>query len=315
MADHANGLAQLEFIQRRQLSGHLSGQHTNILQAFGLAMRPGVPDAAADAARRLDALCPPLERNQEALERNQEALKRNQEARDYIWHVWEVLFYIAASADVSDQVHFSLLAVLKELEQMTRGQLDANEPSHDQRVWGDLPYIATCFDALYSLPDYETAERTEQFAQNWYKLAIFGARALAARVLGPYQEVISTLESALETDLNARPVAEMMQVEWNVKLACAWLAHGSAMPLLRWAQENMDDGDVEHQTNTFSTGPLYHGPAIVCFERWEFWLHRLDELANQESGLSQETRQTALDTAQTMREAGDALAGQPLVPI
>ena len=93
-----------------------------------------------------------------------------------------------------------------------------------------------------------------------------------------------TIRFGLEEDLNARPAAEMMQAEWSVKLACAWLAYGSAMPLLSWAQENLDDGNVEHQTNSFAPGPLYHGPAIVCFERWQFWLHRLDELANQESG-------------------------------
>jgi len=100
----------------------------------------------------------------------------------------------------------------------------------------------------------------------------------------------------------------MVQAEWSVKFACAWLVHGSAMPLLRRAQENMDDGNLEHKTNWFRPGPLYHGPAIVCFERWQFWLHRLDELANQESGLSQETRQSALNAARTMRETGDLLA-------
>jgi hypothetical protein len=109
MADNANGLAQLELIRQRELSE----QETGILQAFGLAMRPGVLDAAADAARRLDALCPPLE--------------CEQEARDYIWSVWGVMFYIAASRDVSDQVHFSLVAVLQELKQITRGSVGVDE--------------------------------------------------------------------------------------------------------------------------------------------------------------------------------------------
>ena len=149
MVDNANGLAQLELIRRRELSG----QETDILQAFGLAIRPGVPSAAADAAGRLDGLCPPLE--------------SDQEARNYIWGVWEVLFYIAASADVPDQVHFSLVAVLHELKQKTRGKLEGDEvrtrvaslngpdcSSTDsfltqQRVWGDMYNIATCFDVHY----------------------------------------------------------------------------------------------------------------------------------------------------------------------
>ncbi len=118
------------------------------------------------------------------------------------------------------------------------------------------------------------------------------------------------IQSGLEQDLSARPVAEMAQAEWSVKFACAWLAHGSAIPLLQWAQENMDDGNIETRTNTFDAGPLYDGPAIVCFERWQFWLHRLDELANQEFGLSQETRQSARDAAQAMKEAEGTVASR-----
>ncbi|KAK3896408.1 hypothetical protein C8A05DRAFT_40064 [Staphylotrichum tortipilum] len=172
MADNANSLAQLEIIQERALSE----RETDILQAFGLAMRPGVLDAAADAAHRLDSLCPPLE--------------------------------------------------------------------YDR-----------------------------------------------------------------EHDLNVRPVAEMIQAEWSIKIACAWLAHGSAMPMLEWAVENMEDSEAEYGVNSFTPGPLYHGPDLVSPERWEFWLYRLDQLANQESGLSQEIWQSALDAAQAMRGAGEALAG------
>jgi hypothetical protein len=109
MAANANGLAQLELIQKRELSE----QETNILQAFSLAMRPGVPDAAAEAARQLDALCPPLE--------------RDKEARDYIWSVWDIMFDIAASPDATDEVHFSLVAVLRELAQISRGHFNHDE--------------------------------------------------------------------------------------------------------------------------------------------------------------------------------------------
>ncbi|KAK3904058.1 hypothetical protein C8A05DRAFT_32195 [Staphylotrichum tortipilum] len=137
-------------------------------------------------------------------------------------------------------------------------------------------------------------------AEKWHRLAISGACALAAEVLSPYDELMLAIESGLEHDLN-----EMVQPEWSVKLACAWLAHGSAMPLLEWAGENMEDSNI---TKSFAPGPLYHGPNFMCFERWQFWLHRLDQLANQESGLSPETRQGALDAAQMMREAEEALA-------
>ncbi|KAK3899515.1 hypothetical protein C8A05DRAFT_36861 [Staphylotrichum tortipilum] len=288
MADNANGLAQLERIRERALSE----QETAILQALGLAMRPGVLDAAADAARRLDSLCPPLE--------------CDQEVRNYIWAVWGVMFSIAASSNAQDQVHFALVAVLQELQNTTRGQLSVGERYF---VWEDLPDIATAFDAYYADPVYEGPEQTERFAQNWHQLARFGARAFAARLLAPDYDIMLSIESGLEHDLNARPVAEMMQAEWSIKLACAWLSHGSAIPMLEWAMENMEDGNAERRVNNFTPGPLYHGSDLVSPERWEFWLYRLDQLANQESGLSQEIRQSALDAAQAMREAGKALAG------
>ena len=109
MTDNANGLAQLEMIREQALSE----RDTDILQAFGLAMRPGVPDAAADAARTLDSLCPPLE--------------YEREVRNYIWGVWQVMFWIAASSNAQDQVHIALVAVLQELKQTIRGQLSVGE--------------------------------------------------------------------------------------------------------------------------------------------------------------------------------------------
>ena len=90
-------------------------------------------------------------------------------------------------------------------------------------------------------------------------------------------------------------------VEWKIKVVCAWLTQGGAKPLLWWAKENMDHGNVEDEGNSITRGPLYHGPAIMCFDRWNFWLYRLQELAEQESGLSEETRQTAVQAVHTMR--------------
>ncbi len=109
MADNANGLAQLQRIREQKLSV----QQTCILQAFGDGMRPGGLDAAADAARRLDSLCPPLE--------------FDQEVRNYIWTVWKVLFWIAGSSDAQDQVHFALVAVLQQLKQIARGGLATDD--------------------------------------------------------------------------------------------------------------------------------------------------------------------------------------------
>ncbi len=105
-------------------------------------------------------------------------------------------------------------------------------------------------------PIYQGAEYTEQLAQNWYQLAKFGARACAAGVLAPHYNIVLTLESGLEHDLNARPVAEKIQAEWSIKLTCAWLVHGSARSMLKWALENLEDG--------YRGGGLTASPRALC---------------------------------------------------
>ena len=57
MTYNASGLEQLQLIKRRELSE----QEIAILNAFALAMPPGALDAAVEAARWLDSLCPLLE--------------------------------------------------------------------------------------------------------------------------------------------------------------------------------------------------------------------------------------------------------------
>ncbi len=108
MADNTNDLAQLERIRRRELSE----QEREILNVFALAIRPGVlqADGAVEAARQLDALCPPLD--------------QNKNAKDYIWAVWDIMLDIAGSPDVQDQVHHCLVSVLQELALIAKGQLN-----------------------------------------------------------------------------------------------------------------------------------------------------------------------------------------------
>ena len=116
MADNANGLEQLERIRRRVLSK----QEKEILNVFALAicdLDSETPNAAAEAAReaarRLDALCPPLE--------------HEKDAKDYIWAIWDIMLDVAGSPDIQDQVHHSLVSILRELKLIAKGQLNRDQ--------------------------------------------------------------------------------------------------------------------------------------------------------------------------------------------
>ncbi|KAK3308016.1 uncharacterized protein B0T15DRAFT_94137 [Chaetomium strumarium] len=287
---NAGSLAQLQLIKRRPLSE----QESNVLNAFALAIpnlhaEPGASrasDAAIEAAHRLNSLCPSLD--------------HKEDARDYLWRTWEIMLDIASSPEVEDNVHGRLLTILEELLQCAKGELD------EKRVWRDLPGLADCFDASYTNPTCEGEESfTTEAAQIWHKLSSFGARGMAAGVLAVHAQAMYAVQSALEEPLDTLSGAEVEMAGWRVKVACAWLTHG-AKPLLWWARENESYGNEEDGSNYIKRGPLYDGPAIMCIERWRFWLHRLQVLAKEESGLGEEIRVVALQTVQTMRKGEES---------
>jgi hypothetical protein len=46
----------------------------------------------------------------------------------------------------------------------------------------------------------------------------------------------------------------------------------------------------------------------MCFRRWGFWIERLEDIAkDEESGIGDQTRKSALETAKTMRRAEGAV--------
>jgi hypothetical protein len=95
---------------------------------------------------------------------------------------------------------------------------------------------------------------------------------------------------------------EITMSELKVQMACIWILHG-ARRLLCWAKDYTGDIDdpLELQAALFEGGPLYHGPPAMCLQTWGFWLSRLEELGKTDSGMSQETRDLALEAAENMR--------------
>lgn len=118
-------------------------------------------------------------------------------------------------------------------------------------------------------------------------------------MLRAYAQATDALRLALEDELS--PSSQLGIADCRVQIACSWVFHGSK-PLLWWAKDNISYTDVPSTDtkNYCMQGPLYDGPATMCFERWHFWISRFEELAKAPSGLGDHTRQLAAAAAQTM---------------
>lgn len=122
MADSESSIFHLALVKQRTASE----QEINILNAFACGMQPATPETAAEAARQLDDLCPPLE--------------QAKETKDYLWMVWEILFDIAASHDVANEIHERLMNILQSLRLCAKGDVD---------VWGvSVPLSSACTSVL-----------------------------------------------------------------------------------------------------------------------------------------------------------------------
>lgn len=142
---------------------------------------------------------------------------------------------------------------------------------------------------------------TPESAQTWRNINTFAAKCLGVGLqLGAYDHVMYALREGLEEDLSTVP--EIRIAEAKIQVACIWIVH-AAKPLLSWAIQNLGytDVKVEDDANYIEGGPLYNGPQAMCLRRWGFWIERLQELGNEELGMGEGTRKTALDTAQTMK--------------
>lgn len=132
----------------------------------------------------------------------------------------------------------------------------------------------------------------------------FGARCLGAGLEDAYADAMHALSSALEGESDV--------VDLKVLVASEWIRHASG-PLLYWARNNIGYTDVpeDDEINYVEPGPLYHGPATMCLQRWGFWQGRFEELATEASGVSEETRKAALEAARTMKKV-EASVGNTL---
>jgi hypothetical protein len=98
MAELDNPLFKLELIKKRTLS--------ELDIAILTTINRETPD---EVAYELDYYCPPLTESDDVL--------------NYLWAIWDVMFTIASSPDVTSEVHQHLMAMLQCLAKIDRGEL------------------------------------------------------------------------------------------------------------------------------------------------------------------------------------------------
>ncbi|KAK8122649.1 hypothetical protein PG984_011319 [Apiospora sp. TS-2023a] len=304
MAANEIDIRSLERIKERDFN--FSEQEWAILDIFASALQSPTPETLADAAKQIDAKCPPLQEREDILK--------------YVENVFEMVVYIASSPSVSGEWQGYLVDIIKALEQRSKGVVLFYNSHH--RLWEDSPLLGMAIDdeynGMFCLPSEATCDSTDKTSidpldmyftekekyppeelKAWRTVNSFLARLTEAEVFGPSHQVMHAMQSALEEDLGTYTHPGMK--ECRVQIACDWMQR-CAGQMLSWAQENIGITDVPAtDTETyFENGRLYKGPAAMCLPRWGFWIDRFGVIGESDSGLSEETRKAALEAMEIM---------------
>ncbi|KAF6831540.1 hypothetical protein CPLU01_06706 [Colletotrichum plurivorum] len=288
-----NNLLQLEVIKKRL---PLTDEQLAIINAFGHAMQPATEETAAEAARRLDALIPPL--------------GEEEETGDWLYRAWDLMVDLVISPDSTSHVQERLMSVLENLQQMAKGTIMID--GEEMRVWKDLPVLNEALEPCFKDPTLSAQPNafTPESVKTWLNVTAFAARLLGAYYCCYYEEAMWVMRWVLEEE----PIATPGFGECRIQAACAWIAHGSR-PLLQWALDKVGHADVPRrwdvtalkdravkiEVNRFPAGLLYNGPEIMCLQRWGFWIERFEELGNNGPYIGDDARKAALEAAESMR--------------
>ncbi|KAJ0290071.1 hypothetical protein Brms1b_000205 [Colletotrichum noveboracense] len=105
---------QHKILQSYDLDGKdITPEHIAVLKVFARGISAATPEAAKEAARQLNDLCPPL--------------NRTGEANNWMYMVWLVMLDIVADIGSKDTVQEGCIRILEELVQCAKGMMD---------VWG-----------------------------------------------------------------------------------------------------------------------------------------------------------------------------------
>ncbi|KAF4808981.1 hypothetical protein CGCSCA5_v011864 [Colletotrichum siamense] len=277
---------QDKILQSYDLDGKdITPEHIAVLKVFARGISAATPEAAKEAARQLNDLCPPL--------------NRTGEANNWMYMVWLVVLDIVADIGSKDTVQEGCVRILEELVQCAKGMMDVWGVS-DLRVWRDLPVFPIAFNEYWendptSKPGAEKLHHAD--VQSWKNISCFAARLMRSGLASDYDQAIIALRTALEEDMNTLPGF----ADCRTQVACLWIKHADKF-LLRWALDDPGRAEVAGASPSYlEAGPLYGGPATMCLQRWGFWTERLEMLGKEASVLEEDTREMALQAARTIR--------------
>ncbi|KAH0432387.1 hypothetical protein CcaCcLH18_06467 [Colletotrichum camelliae] len=276
---------QDKILQNYELDGRdITAEHIAVLKVFSRGISAATPEAAKEAARQLNDLCPPL--------------NRTEDANNWMYMVWLVMLDIVADMGSRDAVQEGCVRILEELVQCAKGMMDVW--GRNLRVWTDLPVLPIAFHEFWE-NDPTRKEGSEKLGpadvQSWKNISCFAARLMRSGLASDYDQAIMALRTALEEDISTLPGF----ADCRIQVACLWIKHASKF-LLRWALKNPGRAEVAGASPGYmEAGPLYGGPATMCLQRWGFWIERLERLGKEASVLEEDTREMALQAARTIR--------------
>ncbi|KAK2773403.1 hypothetical protein CKAH01_03863 [Colletotrichum kahawae] len=202
---------QDKILQNYKLDGRdITPEHIAVLKVFARGISAATPEAAKEAARQLNDLCPPL--------------NQTEEANNWMYMVWLVMLDIVADIGSTDAVQEGCVRILEELVQCAKGMMDVW--GRNLRVWTDLPVLPITFDEFW-----------ENDVQSWKNISCFAARLMRSGLASDYDQAIMALRTALEEDMNTLPGF----ADCRTQVACLWIKHASplyggpaTMCLQRW---------------------------------------------------------------------------------
>ncbi|KAH0432385.1 hypothetical protein CcaCcLH18_06465 [Colletotrichum camelliae] len=258
-----------------------SEQQHAIINALSIALRCDCcVDDRWEAAKKIDSLCPPSD--------------QEENVEDWLWVLWEILIDIARFGE--DTAVSPMCDVVSRLHSHhARGYVKIG--GEERRLWKDLPMFSFCMDAAFgSDPTTGYTKLTLAGSRVWKQLNRFGAGCLMRAIGGPHHHALNAMRSALEEDTSP----DIDIAECRMFVIFEWALPPALKALLRWALENVGaDHPKEDSMDYEEPGPLYHGPPMMCLQRWGFWIERLEQLSKCDPESPREDLEAFLKDLQT----------------
>ncbi|KAF6808982.1 hypothetical protein CMUS01_13772 [Colletotrichum musicola] len=208
----------LEVIKKRM---PLTDEQLAIISAFGHAMQPATEETAAEAARRLHALIPPFD--------------EEEETGDWLYRTWDLMVDLAISPDSTSHIQERLMSVLENLQQRAKGTIMID--GEEMRVWKDLSVLNEVLEPCFKDPTLSAQPNafTPESVQTWLNVTAFAARLLSAYYCCYYEEAMWVMRWTLEEEpIATLGFAQAVKIEVN-RYPAGLLYNGpEIMCLQRW---------------------------------------------------------------------------------